>query len=47
VKDFEKYYGSSNRSFAEYLGSLGLRTYIGKDKPAFKTLIEEAKARGW
>ncbi len=47
VKDFEKYYGFSNRSFAEFLGSLGLRTYDGKDKPAFQTLLAEAKARGW
>lgn len=47
VKDFEKYYGFSNRSFAEFLGSLGLRTYDGRDKSAFQTLIAEAQARGW
>jgi len=47
VKEFEKYYGFSNRPFAEFLGTLGLRTYDGKDKSAFQILIEEAKARGW
>lgn len=47
VKDFETYYGFSNPPFAEFLGSLGLRTYDGKDKPAFQTLLEEARARGW
>ncbi|MBI5352981.1 MAG: hypothetical protein HZB50_10115 [Chloroflexi bacterium] len=47
VREFEKYYGFSNRPFAEFLGTLGLRTYGGKDKPAFQILIEEAKARGW
>ena len=47
VKGFEQYYGFSNRSFAEFLGSLGLRTYEGTDKPAFQTLIREARLRGW
>lgn len=47
VREFEQYYGFSNRPFAEFLGTLGLRTYDGEDKPAFQTLIEEAKARGW
>jgi len=33
----------------EIMTSLGLRTYPGKgrDKPAFRTLIQEAGARGW
>jgi hypothetical protein len=47
VKEYEKYYGFSNRPFAEFLGTLGLRTHDGKDKLAFQTLIKEAKARGW
>jgi hypothetical protein len=47
VKDFEEYYGFSNRPFAEFLGSLGLRTYDGWDKPAFQILLAEAEARGW
>jgi hypothetical protein len=44
---FGKYYGVSAKPFAAFLGSLGLRTYEGKDKPAWNTLNEEAKARGW
>jgi hypothetical protein len=47
VKGYEQYYGFSNRPFAEFLGSLGLRTYDGEDKEAFLTLLAEANARGW
>ena len=42
-----KAYGLSNKSFTEYLRTLGLRTYEGQDKPAFIALKQEAKARGW
>jgi hypothetical protein len=41
------YYGVGLLSFVEYLGTLGLRTYFGEDKPASNTLREEAGARGW
>jgi hypothetical protein len=44
---FGKYYGVSAKPFAAFLGSLGLRTYAGKDKPAWNALKEEAKVRGW
>ncbi|MBI3035807.1 hypothetical protein HYY71_05790, partial [Candidatus Woesearchaeota archaeon] len=44
--DFGQYYGYSERKFLELLRTLGLRTYEGKDKEAFKALNEEAKARG-
>ncbi|MBW6519116.1 MAG: hypothetical protein K0A89_11530 [ANME-2 cluster archaeon] len=41
------YYGFSSRGFSEYLGTLGLRTYEGKDKQAMITLKKEASERGW
>ncbi len=44
---FSEYYGSSDRAFIEFLGTLGLRTSDGKDKPAFVALKKEAEARGW
>ncbi len=52
MKDVEhdaKYYGISDRAFIGYLGTLGLRTHDqgGTDKPAFKALRVQAKARGW
>jgi hypothetical protein len=47
VSDLEAYYGFSNKAFAEYLHTLGLRTYDGKDKLAWKQLVAEAEARGW
>ncbi len=47
VKSYAKYYGLASKGFAEYLGTLGLRTHDGKAKPAFTTLHNEAKARGW
>ena len=47
VSEFEDYYGYSNKAFAEYLRSLGLRTYEGKDKPAWQRLAAEAEVRGW
>lgn len=35
---YARYYGTSNRCFLSYLGSLGLRSYTGQDKPAFAWL---------
>ena len=45
--NFGHYYGVSSKPFAAFLGSLGLQTYEGQDKPAWNTWKEEAKARGW
>lgn len=47
VESFTKYYSVGQRAFAEYLGTLGLRSHDGKDKQAFQTLRQEAKSRGW
>jgi len=47
VKDMSGFYGISSRGFTEFLGTLGLRTYDGRDKPAYEKLKEETKARGW
>lgn len=44
---FARYYGIAAKPFAAFLGSLGLRTYAGKEKPAWTALKKEAKARGW
>jgi hypothetical protein len=42
-----KYYGMSGKKFAEFIRTLGLLTYTGGQKPAFRALKEEAGARGW
>lgn len=49
VRDLEDYYGFSARNFAEFLRTLGLRTYEGGgvDKQGFQVLLEEAGRRGW
>jgi hypothetical protein len=47
VQDFEDFYGLSSDTFHEFLATLGLRTYDGRDKLAFLRLMEEAAARGW
>lgn len=47
VAGWQKYYGLKDKGFASYLGTLGLRTYDGKDKQAFIVLGKEAKKRGW
>jgi hypothetical protein len=41
------YYGLNDPKFAAYLGTLGLRTSDGQDKPAWATFKDEAKARGF
>lgn len=47
VATLQKYYGFEDKVFASFLGTLGLRTYDGKDKQAFVVLGEEVKKRGW
>ncbi|MEA3336702.1 MAG: hypothetical protein U9R25_12380 [Chloroflexota bacterium] len=47
VKGYERYHGISGKGFASYLGTLGLRTYNGEDKDAFRALNDETKRRGW
>ncbi|BDI34294.1 hypothetical protein CCAX7_63450 [Capsulimonas corticalis] len=44
---FARYYGVNAPPFREYLQTLGLRTWEGKDKAAFRVLTQEARARGW
>lgn len=47
LDSMKEYYSISNNAFIEFLETLGLRTYGGRDKPAFVALKAEAKARGW
>jgi hypothetical protein len=47
VEGLTDYYGIGNKAFASYLATLGLRTYEGADKAAFRQLTAEADARGW
>ena len=44
---FLDYYGSDDLAFASFLGTLGLRTESGVDKPAFIQLRRETAKRGW
>ena len=48
VERYKKYYGVSTPAFADYLSTLGLRTWAGKgrDKAAFVALKEEMQQRG-
>ena len=41
------YYGTTAPAFAAFLGSLGLRSFNGVNKPGFDALRAEARARGW
>ena len=47
VDELTGYYGLSNKAFASYLGTLGLRAADGTEKAALSVLRAEAKARGW
>jgi hypothetical protein len=47
LKEFETYYGFSSKEFIEFLATLGLRTYSGKDKLAFNELKRQAYLRNW
>jgi hypothetical protein len=47
VNELGNYYGLNDQKFKAYLATLGLRTFDGQDKLAFKQLQEETKQRGW
>ncbi|MGH9628879.1 MAG: hypothetical protein ACRD7E_11190 [Bryobacteraceae bacterium] len=49
VDSYSGYYGLHDGKFREFLRTLGLRTYSGAgvSKPAYNTLVNEAKTRGW
>ncbi len=47
LEEFERYYRISTRAFIQFLATLGLRTYDGKDKPAFDELKYQIQARNW
>lgn len=47
VDQYSKYYKNNDPGFRAFLGSLGLRTWTGQAKPAWKTLKSEAKKRGF
>jgi hypothetical protein len=47
VDELGDYYGLNDEKFKAYLATLGLRTFEGQDKIAFKTLQEETRKRGW
>ena len=47
VDKYADYYQYDTPEFRELLGSLGLQSWMGKPKPAWGTLIKEAKARGF
>jgi hypothetical protein len=47
VEELGDYYGFRDEKFLAYLATLGLRTFDGEDKEAFKVLGLETKQRGW
>lgn len=47
VEELGEYYRLEDEKFLAYLATLGLRTFDGKDKEAFKVLGLETKQRGW
>ena len=47
TKQITDAYGLNDHSFVEFLSTLGIRTYQGKPKPSYNTLVKEAKKRGW
>ena len=47
VDELGNYYGLNDEKFQAYLATLGLRTFEGQDKKAFKALSEETKQRAW
>jgi hypothetical protein len=44
---YEQYYGLSDVCFLEYLGTLGLKSFSGADKPGWTALADQATQRGW
>ena len=47
LTEFETYYGFSSKAFIEFLATLGLRTYEGEGKLAYKELKRQAYLRDW
>jgi hypothetical protein len=47
VAELGGYYGLKDEKFLAYLATLGLRTFDGRDKQAFRAFQQEAQARGW
>lgn len=49
VRELESYYGLKDQGFAEFLRTLGLRTYsgAGENKIGYETFQNEASLRGW
>jgi hypothetical protein len=47
VEELGDYYGLRDETFLAYLATLGLRTFEGQDKEAFRVLSLEAESRGW
>ena len=47
IDGWVKLYAVAGPAFPDFLGTLGLRTIDGREKPAMATLRAEAKARGW
>ncbi len=47
LQAYSDYYGVRDGRFLAYLGSLGLRSAAGEDKPALGVLQEQARRRGW
>lgn len=47
VEELGDYYGFHDEKFLAFLATLGLRTFDGEDKEAFKVLRLETKKRGW
>jgi hypothetical protein len=49
VQELESYYGVKDRGFAEFLRTLGLRTYpgAGENKLGYETFQNETSLRGW
>jgi hypothetical protein len=47
LQAYTRFYAQREARFGDFLATLGLRAYSGEEKPAWKVLKEEAKARGW
>ncbi len=47
LQGYARYYDLHETGFLTFLGTLGLRSYDGTDKPAFSQLVQESGARGW
>jgi hypothetical protein len=47
VTHWSDFYGASSAEFAAFIGSIGLCTNAAKAKPAWDTLVNEARSRGF